>query len=266
MLNNSTYVKILVFIFASFLLTNCDESSVNTNETKCYPLSRTDSSNYNEIYTYNSSKEIIKLERYNLSGANPENPFRTLEFTYDIIGNIELIKTYNSSGDLIENEYYEYNNQGALSFSTRVNISGDTIIQKQYYHNNMGFVYKIENYEFKNDERILKNTSSYEYDENANVTVEELSVRKNNVEFKDVFRYTYDENNNVFKNITAFDGIYIKHNTIKRNVERHNNDGSIIYQVYEYVYEYNSENYPISRVEFLDGEERNKEYYEYMCD
>lgn len=157
---------------------------------------------------------------------------------------------YDSKGRLTSYTYhYEGEPEVKYTATYETNLlkkieSSDGVDRILFYYNSNNQVFKTAWYESPN----YLTTTLYEYDNNGNVTLEDDGYY--------IVKSIYDSRNNPFKNVFPQYGIpdgyewfgSLVNNEIEVKRKNHN-EGSVFKTIYTCEYEYNSENFPIKRID-----------------
>ena len=232
--------KLILTLFASAALVSCSTNSSSDNSSSGGLLLKSvnDGSSSGVItFNYNGNKLI--------NATDSTGDIFTMTYSGDLIIKQEnspssphhYINTYNYINNLLVSSTNNYSTSSSLSNFT---YNPDGSITE-----NMTYTDLSQNFTF-NDM-----TKRY-YSQGNCIKKEEYSDVNNVMTLNSTTTYTYDANNSPFKNITGFSAWQNASGTSVKNNETGaitKNSSGVITRISQTIYQYNSQNYPISGIE-----------------
>lgn len=245
-------MKKILCLFSAFtlvLISSCssdDSSSESNDDLVLLKKTITTDSDGNKVttnYKFNGNKIVSTIDD---SGE--------LELYYTYTGDLITKLEYKfPDGSLDQINLFTYNSEGKLATAVRIDPEMEWGNKEVFTYNEDGSVSVIE---YIGDDET-------QTQENATRTIKFLAGEVSEITSTNSpnHKYVYDTKNNPLKNVLGFDKIAfidaeadgVLHNTISDTSE-----GEVLYN---YVFTYNSNGYPVKSDEIDDGETSSTEYF-----
>lgn len=253
---------LIIICIAIPLIFSCSENSTkNIDEISCQLISETDSNNFINRY-YFDEKKVDFIERYNSIDA--KEPFRVINYRYNILNKLIAIDVYNDKNVLISTDSLKYSNFGFLKEMISYSGLGKPVQKEKYSVSTSNNITKIEIFKIEGDTEKLKSITYFTYDDAGRVIREEYNLES--TDYREVTNYSFDNNKNPY-NYSSPLLIFKKNNVISKETTYYLTNGTVSNTITNYRYEYNSNGYPISKSTLnSDNNSEFINYYNYNCD
>lgn len=212
---------ILIISFAFLLLQSCSSDDNNNSAFIGVKLNRVEFSS-GQINTFNyDGNKIFKI--YKSSGGYDK---------YSYQGNlIKLIESFNSSNNLVNTTEHFYNNNKLIR-TKEYNPDNSFFGDKNYIYNGDNTI-NLNEVIYNNGNLIEDRTIKLYINSQGNI------YKKHYLTDGYITNILYDSKNSPFKNITGYCNMIFEFNNVIQSSDN--------YSTINYSYQYNSENYPISK-------------------
>ena len=193
-------------------------------------------------YIYDDYGKMIK-EKYYLIDQGVESLYRVTDYQYNdqdqLIMETCYIDWFEDDGELFYTLEHQYDSAGLeiCSIQDYRNYDHDDVEYNEYDYNSRGRLEKKTEYEMdrKTNNKILKRTTTYEYNDLGILTYETNTSYHNNEVYTSTVEHKYDENNNLVESntVSEYDGVESVYTV---NYEYCSWDGSFdILQEYDFI-------------------------------